>query len=341
MGYTMSFDASVKVKAADVKGWLRHAARDVDLQNGVETRHANPNIDGSMTSQNTTLVYNQQTRSFEQASSVDQIEKSLQERLSHVKKPLRKDAVVARTLVLQLDPEFYEDYSSDDDKTESYDAMTEWAIKTFGEQNLVCMSVHEDESNPHVHLLFTPVTEDGRLSQKDWFPNPGKLREMHQDLRQHMIDAGYEIDVENRKPGKHAKRIPDAEYRDFAKLKEESKMVDTVKASVSRREVKVKKDEREIAKQKKALEAREAACKALEAEQQRIAAAQAKRAIELDQRAEKLDERETGLTSREQAVAARWEKVKHLERVQGAAKLSVNRRLPDGPVIEQDGFPTL
>lgn len=328
MGFTMSFDASVKVKAADVKGWLRHAARDVDLQNGVETRHANPNIDGALTGLNNTLVFNQQTGSFEPAGSIDQIEKSLQDRLSQVKKPLRKDAVVARALVLQLDPEFYEDYSSDDERAESYDAMTEWAIKTFGEKNLVCISVHEDESNPHIHLLFTPVTEDGRLSQKDWFPNPGKLREMHQDLRQHMTDAGYDIDMENRKPGKHAKRIPDAEYRDFAKLKAESKVLESTKASVSRRAAKVKKAEQDITERKKALEAREAACAAREAEQQRRAAAQAQRAVELDRRAESLDERERGLTSRERAVAARWEKVKHLERVQTAESLNANQTAP-------------
>lgn len=321
MGFTMSYDASAKVKAADVKGWLRHAARDVDLQNGVGTRHANPNIDGAMTSLNNTLVYNQQTGSFESAGSVEQIEKSLQDRLSQVIKPLRKDAVVARGLVLQLDPEFYEEYSSDDDKAESYDAMTEWAIKTFGEQNLVCISVHEDESNPHIHLLFTPVTEDGRLSQKDWFPNPGKLREMHQGLRQHMTDAGYDIDMANRKPGKHAKRIPEAEYRDFAELMAESKIVENTKASVSRRAAKVKQDEQEVAQRKKALEAREAACKAREAELQLSAAAQAQRAAELDRRAESLDERERGLT-------ARWEKVKHLERVQGAEGLGVNQTAP-------------
>lgn len=261
MGYTLSFDASVKCKAGDVKGWLHHIARDVDQQQDKEVRHSNPDIDPTRTKYNQTAVYNQQTGEFEQCEDISQVEQSIADRLATVTKPLRKDAVVVRPLVLQLDPKWYAVHQSQDEREKVASDMMDWAVKTFGAKNLVTMSLNNDETNPHLHIGFTPVTEDGRLSQKDWFTSPKKLQEMHQSFREHMRDRGYDIEMDNKKPGKHAKRLPDKEYKDFAELKKQ-------KEAMEIREATVKAQEQDIQQRLQYIRARETAVDEMEAKAQ-------------------------------------------------------------------------
>ena len=44
---------------------------------------------------------------------------------------------------------------------------------------------------------------------------PGQAGEMHQDFREFMRDKGYDVELERRKPGKHAKRLSESEYKDW------------------------------------------------------------------------------------------------------------------------------
>lgn len=243
MAYTLSFDASLKLNKSQVKGVADHLFRDTINK---DLNHSNEAIDPSLTCNNQTLYYNQKKRCFEKCTDVSQIHESLQFRLAKVKKPLRKDAVVARGLILQLDPQWYEDNGYDPEHTTNED-MVEWACKTFGAQNIVGLSVHEDETNPHIHILVCPVTDDGRLSQKDWFKNPASLREMHEDFRQHMRQKGYDISHERQPRRKH---MSEADYKAFkeaeakvAELREWEKDLKRRSNDLSKRESSLKAQE--------------------------------------------------------------------------------------------------
>lgn len=257
MGYSMSFDASVKCKRNNVKGLIYHNARDVDMRNGIKRNHSNSSIDSDYTLNNQTYYYNSKTKRFEECTDVSQIENALQERLAMVKRPLRKDAVILRSLILQLDPEWYDEHMDESERQYSYKCMIDWACEIFGKKNIISYSLHEDETNPHIHVAFTPVTEDGRLSQKDYF-DKNKLREQHRSLRQYMTDKGFEIDLKNRKPGKYARRMSVEEYRDFAELQNEQQILDSsFRYNVKRRQ--------ELDKRKLDLDRRESNLKAQEA----------------------------------------------------------------------------
>lgn len=222
MGYTVSFIADVKIKAGGLGGLLRHDARDVDRENGEEVQHANKAIDPARTAENETLVSDGEG-GFKPCTSRAEIEAALEARLKAVKKPLRSNAVVLRPCIVQLDPEWYKVHQNEEERAEAVNALSEWVCDTFGAENVIYMSLHNDEGSPHLHVGFCPVTDDGRLNQKEWFKSPETLREMHQSLRQHMADQGYEVDMQNRKPGKHAKRMSVSEYKDFAQLQDERK----------------------------------------------------------------------------------------------------------------------
>ena len=281
MGYSMSFDASLKVKSADAKGLLKHNFRDVDKKNGIEVNHANENINAELTGNNKSFYYDSETGKHKRCSDTNQIVDALDERLATVKKPLRKDAVVLRPFILQLDPQWYRD-NPDSKKNPLGDAM-DWANEVFGKENIVGLSSHEDEENPHIHVMFTPVTEDGRLSQKDWFTGPDALRKMHESLRSHMNDRGYEVDMKNKKPGKHAKRMSVNEYKDYKDLENERKALAAENERLIKKEENLMKLERDLFKREDDIFAKK---------------------DKLDSREQKLDERESKLDTREKHLNA-------------------------------------
>lgn len=226
MSYTMSYDASVKCKKSDVKGLLHHNARDVDIKNNIYMNHANKCINSDYTEYNQTYYYNQDEEKFIKCTDIHQIYNSLSKRLENVKRPLRRDAVILRSLILQLDPAWYEEHWNEEEREYSYDCMLAWACETFGEKNIISFSIHEDETNPHIHVSFCPVTQDGRLSQKD-FIDKNKLKLQHRSLREYMTEKGFEIEMKNRKPGKYARRMSVEEYKDYAELQSEHENLDS------------------------------------------------------------------------------------------------------------------
>lgn len=258
MSYTMSFDASKKVRAADVSGYLIHAARELDE---TPRRHSNPNIDTARSADNVTLVYDARSGEYRRCTDRRQIRAALEERLGHVEKPLRKDAVVMRGLILQMDPAWYRDNADEQRRDGPAMAALSWAEKTFGRKNLVMAALHKDEDGDHLHLGFCPVTEDGRLSQKDWFKGPAELRQMHDDLREYMRGEGYDVELHRKKGSKHAKRLTEAEYRGQkeheAELEQRAKAVAEREAEVEARARVVEREAAEAAQ--KLQEARELA----------------------------------------------------------------------------------
>lgn len=86
---------------------------------------------------------------------------------------VRKDAVVAIELVLSASPEWFNELHTDRAKLTHSQKFKQWANesvawarKEFG-GNIVDISVHLDESSPHMHVLAVPLTKDGRLCAKE------------------------------------------------------------------------------------------------------------------------------------------------------------------------------
>lgn len=229
MSYTATFDASHKVKAsgAHSTNFARHIARDADLAAGFTFVQRNPNIDPARTSMNITMindgdggwrapVVTQDADGKDRPPSAE-IGDYLDARLATVKKQIKADAVAMRPLILQLDPEWFKEHNSDwrenglNAEAERYiEAQLQWASTEFGQENLPGFSVHMDETNPQLQLLFAPVTADGRLSQKDFFKGPGDLQRQHKEYRQALADAGY--DVEFGVTARSKEHLSSAEY---------------------------------------------------------------------------------------------------------------------------------
>lgn len=57
------------------------------------------------------------------------------------------------------------------------EAIQIWAAQEFGEENLVSLDFHTDESTPHFHLIVTPI-HDGKLQAKHWVNTKFDLAEL-------------------------------------------------------------------------------------------------------------------------------------------------------------------
>lgn len=67
------------------------------------------------------------------------------------------------------------------------------ALAEFGEDRIISMELHTDETSPHVHVIFAPIL-DGKLNAKHWtggFSKCGQLRErLHASVTKH-IECTY------------------------------------------------------------------------------------------------------------------------------------------------------
>lgn len=71
-----------------------------------------------------------------------------------------------------------------------------YVCREFGEENVASFIVHLDETGPHAHCVFVPLTADGRLSSKEVLGGKNK-----NDARQHMRDLHTRLAEVNRKYG--------------------------------------------------------------------------------------------------------------------------------------------
>lgn len=71
-----------------------------------------------------------------------------------------------------------------------------FVCREFGEENVASFIVHLDETGPHAHCVFVPLTADGRLSSKEVLGGKNK-----NDARQHMRDLHTRLAEVNRKYG--------------------------------------------------------------------------------------------------------------------------------------------
>lgn len=103
---------------------------------------------------------------------------------------LRKNSVIARSILLTASPSFFSGLTEDGiyKWIEENRAFLE---KEYG-SNVVYMSVHFDETTPHINALIVPIVEkDGKrkLSSKAYFNGPTTLRLLQDRYAEHMFKA--------------------------------------------------------------------------------------------------------------------------------------------------------
>lgn len=117
-----------------------------------------------------------------------------------VTRKVRDDQVRCMEVILTASPEFFER----DAKGRAVDmSQSQWLKdqltfleKTFGKENVLSCTLHQDEKTPHVHAVIAPITKDGRLSAKLLF-NPVTMTDYQGQYAKAMKPHGLERGVEH------------------------------------------------------------------------------------------------------------------------------------------------
>lgn len=166
-----------KFKAGDVTGLQIHNNRQVDHS------HTNQDIDYSRSHLNYDL-HTQEQVIYRHAIN-ERIEQL------HLERAVRKDATVMAGVVITSDQAFFKDMSPEQSRQffkDAYDFLGE----RYGRENIISARVHMDETTPHMHLCFVPVTPDQRLCAKEVF-KPSEYHELQEAFHAHMVARGYDL----------------------------------------------------------------------------------------------------------------------------------------------------
>lgn len=135
------------------------------------------------------------------ANSINQRIQYAKEHGARISTKGQNDTVIARPLILQLDEE----------SIQGHEDIWAWDLiqileDMFGKENILGFSVHRDETNVHIHVLFVPCYEEKKtngkvkctLSQTKFFRNPKQLAGMHKHIRKELLDKDYKIEKDNK-----------------------------------------------------------------------------------------------------------------------------------------------
>ena len=225
IGY-LSFDASVKIHESGryastktsktgyggIEGYIRHIDRETDRRNGCEVNHTNLDINADLTLENESFFRNElglwekTQQSKDMSGAVKRRIQYAKEHGARIAKVGKNDTVIARPIVIQMDKELVESH-----KDYWHWDVIEILEEMFGEDNIVGFSIHRDETNVHVHVIFVPCVEktkaDGKIkcaiSQTKFFRNPRELAGMHRKMRKALNEKGYDIQQENKPIEQH------------------------------------------------------------------------------------------------------------------------------------------
>lgn len=172
MAHVEKFQAGALGRVCD------HFERRAELDHGYER----DNIDNSRSWLNYNLA---PQRSVSQVEFINERIDSL-----NLKRRPRKDAVRMCDCVITMPRSF--DPSR---QREFFNAAYAFLAQRYGVENVVSAWVHRDETQPHMHFAWVPVTQDGRLSAKN-VVNRLELKTLHPDMQVAMETAlGCKVEI--------------------------------------------------------------------------------------------------------------------------------------------------
>lgn len=122
------------------------------------------------------------------------------ERITEAGAKVRPDSVRGVEVILTASPEAFkrdEQGRAADMRGSTWaEANVAFLQAKFGRENVVAMTLHQDELTPHFQAVVVPITADGRLSAKDLF-NPKTLRALQTEYAEAMKPFGLARGVEH------------------------------------------------------------------------------------------------------------------------------------------------
>jgi len=129
----------------------------------------------------------------------------------------RKDSVRFVDTLFTASPSFFKGMSRDD-RRKFFETAVDFLAQKIGKHNIFSAVVHLDEKTPHLHLCFTPITEDGRLSAKEIIGNRVQLTKWQDSFFDHMVKAFPNIERGESASTTKRRHIPMRLFKQAVKL---------------------------------------------------------------------------------------------------------------------------
>ena len=110
----------------------------------------------------------------------------------------RKDAVLAVEYVMTASPEWFDKATPEQEKM-FFQRSLQWLADKYGADRIVTASIHRDEATPHLSAFVVPLTQDKRLSAKEFIGSRDKMRADQTSYAGCVADLGLERGIEGSK----------------------------------------------------------------------------------------------------------------------------------------------
>lgn len=127
-----------------------------------------PNADENRTAQNVHVG----------GSSTDEVRQKIEQGLPE---KYRADCVKCIEYLITASPEWFE-MAREQEKQKYFDNAIKWLKERHGAENVKCVSIHNDETTPHLVAYVVPLDERGKLNCKKFLGGKKVLSEMQDDF---------------------------------------------------------------------------------------------------------------------------------------------------------------
>lgn len=287
-------------------------------------KHRNRNIDDSRTKDNVWL------KPDDGKTYNERIQAILEENYTGKRKP-RFDAVKMCEITVQIGGDLAET-GTEEEQVEALKEAFEELKEQYGEKNIVSAVIHVDETTPHLHFDFVPITKSGGLSAREVVGDRAQMRKTQarflEAMQQRVPSAKFERKKENQFNGLEQKtfekltaalKAKEAEVWDREdkvedreiKVEEQENQLNALQATLQAkeqaliaRERQVEKDEDGVVFDRDAVEAKEAKLAERAQEQRAQEEAIVETANKLADKTRELNARAEDLQTREEALRA-------------------------------------
>ena len=275
------------------KGGARGLQRHNERKEG--QKHRNRNIDDSRTKDNVWLKPDDGRTYSERIKSI------LEENYTGKRKP-RFDAVKMCEITVQIGGDLAEN-GTEEEQIEALMESFEELKETYGEKNIVSAVIHVDETTPHLHFDFVPITKSGGLSAREVVGDRAQMRKTQARFLEAMQKRCPEYKFERKKDGQFNGLEQKTYEKMTASLKARENALWDREDDVEDREIAVEEQEEQVRKREEALEAKEADLIARERQVEKDADGVVFDRDAVEAKEAKLAERAQELREREEAIA--------------------------------------
>lgn len=258
-------------------------------------KHRNRNIDPTRTKDNVWLTPDD-GKTFN-----ERIESILEENYTG-KRKVRSTAVKMCEITVQIGGDLAEN-GTEEEQVEALKQAFEELKEQYGEKNIVSAVIHVDETTPHLHFDFVPITKKGGLSAREVVGDRAQMRKTQarflEAMQERVPYAKFERKKDNQFNGMEQKLYE----KMTAALKAKEAEVWDREDDVEDREIKVEKQENQLNALQATLQAKEQALIARERQVEKDEDGVIFDRDAVEAKAVKLAERAQELRAREEAIA--------------------------------------